>query len=162
MKKSIGKRSHLSSPGPPLTLSQTCLFLLRDKSGSANGTSPCSLCTSLSPNAHYSLSWQTTMWYWECAVKWGSWGAPCVELQGVTPIQLLDAILPCRPCPCLSSTPLTHGFITTVNNGCSHTNTTTTTKHKEDKRQKKQHYFFVLLGFPKPTWVQACWQRGCT
>lgn len=98
---------------------------------------PCSICSSFSPTTYYSLSWQTTMWYWECAVKRGSWGAPCVELQGVTPIQLLDAML---THPCFFSAPLTHGFITTVNNGCSHIN-----HHKaEEKRQEqKKNYFWV-------------------
>lgn len=41
--------------------------------------------------------------------------------------------------------PLTHGFITTVNNGCSHTNpTTTTTKQKDEKRQKIIYIFFYF------------------
>lgn len=40
--------------------------------------------------------------------------------------------------------PLTHGFITTVNNGCSHTNPTTTTKQKDKKRQKIIYIFFYF------------------
>lgn len=58
------------------------------------------------------------MWHWECAVKWGSWGVPCVELQGVTPIQLSDAVPP-PPHSLFLPAPLTHGFITAVTNECS-------------------------------------------
>lgn len=38
--KSIGKRSNLNFSEPPLTLFESCLFLLQDKSGCANGTLP--------------------------------------------------------------------------------------------------------------------------
>lgn len=99
---------------------------------------PCSICSSFSPTTYYSLSWQTTMWYWECAVKRGSWGAPCVELQGVTPIQLLDAML---THPCVFSAPLTHGFITTVNNGCSHIN-----HHQAEEKRPPPPKKKLLLG----------------